>query len=85
MQTWLMWMQWPAMLVTVAAAWLVSSQRKFKRNWGFWIFLLSNVLWIVWAAADRAYAMIVLQVCLAAMNIRGVRTNQQTEPPNPFR
>jgi len=31
-------MQWPAMVVTVAASWLVGSQRKLKRNWGFWIF-----------------------------------------------
>jgi hypothetical protein len=65
-----------AMIVTVIGAWLVASQRKFKRNWGFWTFLLSNVLWIVWAAGDRAYALILLQVCLALMNIRGVRTNE---------
>ena len=86
MQTpWLALMQWPAMIVTVAGAGLVSSQRKFKRNWGFWIFLLSNVLWIIWAIGDRAYAMIVLQICLAALNIRGVRTNHPTEPPHLFR
>jgi len=73
---WLAWMQWPAMIVTVIGAWLVASKRKFKRNWGFWIFLLSNVLWIVWAVGDRAYALVLLQVSLAAMNIRGVRTNE---------
>jgi len=78
---WVSLLQWPAMLVTVVAAWLVSSRRKFKRNWGFWVFLLSNILWIVWAAGDRAYAMIVLQVCLAAMNIRGVRTNDTSADP----
>lgn len=33
--------QWPAMMVTVIAAWMVASQRKFKRNWGFWLFILS--------------------------------------------
>jgi len=78
---WVSLLQWPAMLVTVVAAWLVSSRRKFKRNWGFWVFLLSNILWIVWAAGDRAYAMIVLQVCLTAMNIRGVRTNDTSANP----
>jgi hypothetical protein len=25
-------LQWPAMAVTIAAAWLVASERKFKRN-----------------------------------------------------
>jgi uncharacterized MAPEG superfamily protein len=53
--------QWPAMVVTVIAAWMVGSQKKFKRNWGFWLFLLSNVLWIVWGLHDRAYALIFLQ------------------------
>lgn len=68
--------QWPAMIVTVIAAWLVASQKKFKRNWGFWLFLSSNVLWIVWGVHDRAYALIALQVCLAFLNIRGARKNE---------
>jgi hypothetical protein len=67
--------QWPAMVVTAWAAWMVASPRKWKRNWGFWTFLLSNVLWIIWALHDQAYALIVLQVCLAALNIRGARNN----------
>ncbi|HYB98607.1 MAG TPA: hypothetical protein VEC57_05675 [Candidatus Limnocylindrales bacterium] len=69
------WLQWPAMVVTVAAAWFVGSQRKFKRNYGFWLFLLSNVLWAVWGWHDGAWALIVLQICLAALNLRGVRKN----------
>jgi hypothetical protein len=68
--------QWPAMLVTVIAAWLVASQRKFKRNWGFWLFLLSNVLWIAWGIYDHAYALIFLQLCLGFLNIRGAMKNR---------
>jgi len=34
--------QWPAMLVTVIAAWMIASQKKLKRNWGFWLFLLCS-------------------------------------------
>ena len=63
--------QWPAMVVTVAAAWLVASDSESKRNWGFWLFMASNVLWIVWGVHSSAYALITLQVCLAVMNIRG--------------
>ena len=73
---WINLLQWPAMVVTVMAAWLVASQRKLKRNWGFWLFLLSNVLWIAWGLYDRAYALILLQVGLALMNIRGAVKNQ---------
>jgi len=64
------------MLVTVIAAWLIASQKKFKRNWGFWLFMLSNILWIVWGLHDAAYALIVLQLCLALLNIRGAVKNQ---------
>lgn len=68
-------LQWPAMAVTVLAAWLVASKSKRRRSIGFWAFLASNVLWVVWGYHDRAYALIVLQVCLAALNIRGVLNN----------
>lgn len=65
------WLQWPAMLVTVAAAWLVASKQRQRRNLGFWVFMASNLLWIIWGLYSQAYALIVLQLCLAAMNIRG--------------
>jgi hypothetical protein len=68
-------LQWPAMVVTLVAAWLVASQRKGKRSWGFWCFIVSNVLWIVWGWHDGAYALIALQIGLFAMNLRGVRKN----------
>lgn len=63
------------MIVTIVAAWLIASQKKFKRNWAFWLFLLSNVLWIIWGLFDHAYALIVLQLALAALNIRGAVKN----------
>lgn len=76
---WLDALQWPAMVVTVAAAWFVGSRAPERRRKGFWLFLLSNLLWVIWALHDRAYALLVLQVCLAVMNVRGERRNQQQE------
>jgi hypothetical protein len=70
---WLDLVQWPAMVVTVWAAWLVASSLKRRRLLGFWIFLLSNVLWIAWGISTRSWALVILQVCLAAMNIRGAK------------
>jgi hypothetical protein len=69
-------LQWPAMVATVIAAWLVGSRSAHKRAVGFWVFLLSNVLWVVWGFHDRAYALVGLQFCLAALNMRGVRKNE---------
>lgn len=74
---WINLLQWPAMAVTVAAAWDVASTRKKKRNYGFWLFLLSNALWIAWGIYSSAPALVVLQLCLAAMNIRGAMKTKQ--------
>jgi hypothetical protein len=73
------WLQWPAMIVTVLAAWLVASNSKHRRNIGFWIFLASNALWIAWGWQAHAWALIVLQVALAAMNIRGAAKTETYE------
>ena len=73
---WLPFLQWPAMVVTVAAAWLTGSTSERRRHWGFWAFLLSNVLWTVWGCHAQAWALIVLQIFLAVMNIRGARKNE---------
>ena len=69
-------LQWPAMAATLAAAWLVASQSKSRRTWGFWCFILSNVLWLAWGWYASAWAVMVLQVGLFALNVRGVRKNQ---------
>lgn len=42
-----------------------------RRFVGFRLFLLSNVRGVAWGPHTDAYALIVLQVCLSAMNIRG--------------
>ena len=69
-------MQWPAMAVTLFAAWLVASQSRRKRSLGFWCFVASNVLWVAWGWHDSAYALIALQFGLFALNVRGARKNE---------
>ena len=70
-------MQWPAMAVTLVAAYLVGARHARRRIVGFWLFILSNVLWIVWGVHDGAWALIALQAGLGAMNIRGIVRNEQ--------
>jgi UDP-N-acetylmuramyl pentapeptide phosphotransferase/UDP-N-acetylglucosamine-1-phosphate transferase len=74
---WLDLVQWPAMVVSIVAAWLVASQNETKREIGFWVFLLSNVLWIAWGWYDDAWALIGLNIFLAGMNIRGIVKNER--------
>ncbi len=64
------------MAATLSSAWLVAAQSKTQRRWGFWIFLVSNLLWAAWGWHDHAYALIVLQVGLFILNIRGVAKNE---------
>jgi hypothetical protein len=79
MHNWLDLLQWPAMVVTIAAAFLVGSSSPHRRKLGFWIFLFSNLLWIAWGLPAKAYALVVLQVALGAMNVRGMRKNRKEE------
>ena len=76
-------LQGPAMVVTVLAAWLIASQARRRRVAGFWCFLLSNVLWVVWGWRAGAYALVALQVALAFLNFRGVYKNEPAASPEP--
>ncbi|MBC7378102.1 MAG: hypothetical protein H7346_11820 [Burkholderiaceae bacterium] len=69
---WISLLQWPAMLASIVAAWLVGSEDKGRRNAGFWLFIASNVLWVVWGWSTQAWALVAMQFALGAMNIRGM-------------
>ncbi|CKR88361.1 Uncharacterised protein [Mycobacterium tuberculosis] len=69
--------QWAAFALSLLAAWLVASTKDSRRNVGFWVFLVSNVAWTIWGVHTSAYALIALQVCLAALNVRGLAKTRQ--------
>ena len=70
------WLQWPAMVVTLASTWLVGSQQRGRRLAGFALFLASNVLWVAWAWPAGAWGLVLMQAGLAAMNLRGAFKNE---------
>ncbi|MBF8778251.1 hypothetical protein [Pseudomonas fulva] len=72
-------LQWPAMALTILAAWCIGSRRPGRRKLGFSCFMASNALWVVWGWQIEAWALIVLQFCLCAMNLRGWRKNTLLE------
>jgi hypothetical protein len=69
-------LQWPAMVATLISAWLVASQTKKVRRFGFASFIISNVLWVIWGFYASAYAVIFLQIGLLFLNIRGSIKNE---------
>jgi hypothetical protein len=72
-------LQWPAMVATLVASWMVASQRKRKRSWGFWLFILSNVLWLAWGWHTKAWALMALQLGLFVLNLRAARKNDPSQ------
>ena len=72
-------LQWPAMAITLLSAWLVASQTKGKRSVGFWFFIASNLLWLVWGWHDGAFALIAMQIGLFILNVRGAMKNDDTQ------
>ncbi len=74
---WIELLQWPAMAASLLAAWLVGSRSAKRRLMGFFVFLGSNVLWVIWGWHDDAWALIVLNCCLAATNVRGIIKNEK--------
>jgi len=65
-------LQWPAMATTLIAAWLVASSSARRRKQGFYWFSASNALWAVWGLYAGAYALVLMQVGLFALNVRGM-------------
>lgn len=72
---WVTHIQWPAMVATLAAAFLVGTTSARLRLWGFGIFVVSNVLWVIWGLPEGAWALIVLQAGLFVLNARGAKQN----------
>lgn len=70
-------LQWPAMAITLVAAFLVGARHARKRIVGFYTFIVSNALWITWGVHDGAWALIALQTGLFAMNVRGIVRNER--------
>jgi hypothetical protein len=76
MDDWLAWLEWPAMAISLVAAWLIASKQARKRIVAFVLLILGNVLWIGWGWGDGAYALIALNAGLMALNIRGILKNE---------
>lgn len=68
--------QWPAMVAIVLVSWLVGSKRAERRATAFVVFILGNVLWVVWGLYVQAYALALLDIVLCGMNLRGFIKNR---------
>lgn len=68
-------LQWPALLLSIAGAWCVSGGTARQRLIGFLLFLGSNVLWLLWASGASAWAVVIANVIYMVTSVRGVFSN----------
>lgn len=76
MEEFITFLDWPAMAISLLAAWVMASQKPHKRVWAFWMYLTGNVMWIAWGWGEQAWALIVLNLALMALNVRGIYKNE---------
>ncbi|QYF93403.1 hypothetical protein KY495_22480 [Massilia sp. PAMC28688] len=76
MEEFFAYLEWPAMAISLAAAYYLGSKKAGKRVVAFWLLILGNVMWIAWGWGEQAWALIALNVGLMALNVRGIRKNE---------
>jgi len=69
-------LEWPAMAISLAAAWWMGSRKPGKRIAAFCMLIVGNLMWIGWGWGEDARALIALNLGLLAMNVRGILKNE---------
>ncbi|NHZ65139.1 hypothetical protein [Massilia genomosp. 1] len=69
-------LEWPAMAISLAAAWWMGSTKAGKRIVAFCMLIVGNLMWIAWGWGEAAWALIALNLGLLALNVRAIRKNE---------
>ena len=77
MEDFVAYLEWPAMLITLAAAWWLGSKKPEKRIFAFTLLIAGNLMWIAWGWGDDAWALIALNVGLMGLNVRAIMKNEE--------
>ncbi len=77
MEEFFAYLEWPAMLISLAAAWWLGSKKPEKRIFAFGLLIVGNLMWIAWGWTDGAWALIALNVGLMALNVRAIMKNEE--------
>ena len=75
--------QWPALAVTAVAVWLIATEGRPRRFWGFLFGLVATGLWAAWAWNAGAWGVAAAQAVLAVALGRGaVRSRAPVAEPS---
>jgi hypothetical protein len=70
-------LEWPAMAISLAAAWWMGSKKAGKRIVAFVLLIVGNLMWIGWGWGETAWALIALNIGLLGLNVRGILKNEE--------
>ncbi len=76
-------LEWPAMAISLVAAYLLGSINPTKRIVAFVMLIIGNLMWIGWGWGNEAKALIALNVGLMVLNVRGVFKNEEAKDEEP--
>ncbi len=76
MEDFVAYLEWPAMAVSLIAAWWLGSTKPKKRILAFCLLIVGNLMWIAWGWGDGAWALIALNVGLMGLNVRAILKNE---------
>ena len=72
-------LEWPAMAISLVAAYLLGSVKPGKRIVAFVMLIIGNLLWIGWGWGNEAKALIALNVGLMVLNVRAIFKNEEAK------
>ncbi|MBC7685914.1 MAG: hypothetical protein H7176_11885 [Bdellovibrionales bacterium] len=75
--------EWPAMAVSLAAAYWMGSTKAKKRIVAFLMLIVGNLMWIAWGWGEEAWALIALNLGLMALNVRAIFKNEEEVKKDP--
>lgn len=73
-------LQWPAMALSIFGAILVSSALRRRRRAGFAVWVVSNLLWILWGAHSAAWGFVVMQAVFTTTSVIGWGNSRADKP-----
>jgi hypothetical protein len=72
------WLQWTATALALVGAWLTGDHLPFHRVIGFVLYILSDVLWIIWGVKNKKplpWGFITMYSVFTFLSARGVWNN----------
>ncbi len=70
-------LSWIAMCIALFGSLCVGSDKAFDRFIGFCAFMVSNVLWMIFAFATQSWPLFIMNMAFTVTSLRGLYDNRE--------